>query len=255
MDATGDIKLYGVYEWMEEEWVSLGSVPATQDSVYTFLAHTYKDSTNMGIYWSKFYISAHSTDPLVYFNSQPDSGYSIDNLAPQAPEGLAVISQVNEYPVELRWNRNSEKDINYYCVYKEDEKIATIIDTTFIDSDVLDGEYVYKITAVDFNGNESGFSESVSEETELPTEFSLSQNYPNPFNPSTVIEFALPTSGNVSLKVFNSLGEEVAELVNTEMVAGYHSVNFDASNLSSGIYFYRITADNFIQAKKMLLLR
>ncbi|MDA3862175.1 MAG: T9SS type A sorting domain-containing protein [Melioribacteraceae bacterium] len=261
MDATGDIKLYGVYEWMEEEWVSLGSVPATQDSVYTFLAHTYKDSTNMGIYWSKFYISAHSTDPLVYFNSQPDSGYSIDNLAPQAPEGLAVISQVNEYSVELRWNRNSEKDINYYCVYKEDEKIATIIDTTFIDSDVLDGEYVYKITAVDFNGNESGFSESVSavvgveDETELPTEFSLSQNYPNPFNPSTVIEFALPTSGNVSLKVFNSLGEEVAELVNTEMVAGYHSVNFDASNLSSGIYFYRITADNFIQAKKMLLLR
>ena len=96
----------------------------------------------------------------------------------------------------------------------------------------------------------------------LPTEYSLSQNYPNPFNPSTVIEFALPTNGNVSLKVFNSIGEEVAELVNQEMNAGYHSVNFNAStssatatNLSSGIYFYRISAGHFVKTNKMILLR
>ncbi len=90
---------------------------------------------------------------------------------------------------------------------------------------------------------------------QLPTEFSLSQNYPNPFNPSTEIDFALPSNSNVSLKVFNSLGEEVAELVNREMTVGYHSVNFDASNLSSGIYFYRINVGSFVQTNKMILVK
>jgi len=94
-----------------------------------------------------------------------------------------------------------------------------------------------------------------SDFTEIPKEFSLSQNYPNPFNPSTVIEFALPTSGNVSLKVFNSIGEEVAELINSEMNAGNYSIKFDAKNMSSGIYFYRITSGNFTQTNKMLLLK
>ena len=95
----------------------------------------------------------------------------------------------------------------------------------------------------------------IDNEIQLPTEYSISQNYPNPFNPSTVIEFALPTSGNVSLKVFNSIGEEVAELVNKELNAGYHSVNFNSSNLSSGIYFYRISSGTFVQTNKMILLR
>ncbi|MBU0558454.1 MAG: T9SS type A sorting domain-containing protein [Bacteroidetes bacterium] len=94
-----------------------------------------------------------------------------------------------------------------------------------------------------------------SENEPLPNDFILYQNYPNPFNPSTVIEFALPETGNVSLKVFNSIGEEVAELVNNEMIAGYHSINFDASSLTSGIYFYRITTGNFTQTNKMILLR
>ena len=89
----------------------------------------------------------------------------------------------------------------------------------------------------------------------MPSKYLLSQNYPNPFNPSTVIEFSLPQKANVSLKVFNSLGQEVAELINSEMFAGYHSVNFNATNLSSGIYFYRITSGNFTQTNKMLLLK
>jgi len=89
----------------------------------------------------------------------------------------------------------------------------------------------------------------------LPKEYSLSQNYPNPFNPSTVIEFAMPTSGYVTLKVFNSLGQEVAELINKEMNAGNHSINFNASNLSSGIYFYRISAGKFTETKKMILIQ
>lgn len=93
------------------------------------------------------------------------------------------------------------------------------------------------------------------EHVELVTEYSLLQNYPNPFNPSTVIEFNIPNNGNVSLKVFNILGQEVAELLNNEIAAGYHKINFDGTNLSSGIYFYRIFAGDFVKTNKMLLIK
>lgn len=96
---------------------------------------------------------------------------------------------------------------------------------------------------------------SVEGDEVIPTEFSLSQNYPNPFNPTTSIKFGLPKESNVTLRVFNILGEEVATLVNKVMPAGFHTVNFDASKLSSGLYIYRIEADNFVQVKKMMLMK
>jgi hypothetical protein len=91
--------------------------------------------------------------------------------------------------------------------------------------------------------------------TEIPTEFSLSQNYPNPFNPSTTISYGLPNASNVSLKIYNILGEQVASLVNKVMPAGYHTVNFDASKLASGMYIYRLEAGSFVQVKKMMMLK
>ena len=89
----------------------------------------------------------------------------------------------------------------------------------------------------------------------VPDKFSLKQNYPNPFNPSTKIKYTLVSKAFVILKVFNVLGKEVATIVNSEQDAGSYSVDFDASNLKSGVYFYRIDTGNFIETKKMLLLR
>ncbi|HTR80990.1 MAG TPA: T9SS type A sorting domain-containing protein [Bacteroidota bacterium] len=89
----------------------------------------------------------------------------------------------------------------------------------------------------------------------IPTTFSLHQNYPNPFNPSTKISFDLPQSGNVSLKVFNILGQEVASLVDSKMAAGTHEVTFDASKLSSGVYIYRLSSGSTFASKKMMLLK
>ena len=89
----------------------------------------------------------------------------------------------------------------------------------------------------------------------VPSEFSLSQNYPNPFNPSTKINFTLPESGLVTLKVFNVLGQEVAELINEDMKPGNYNVDFDASELSSGLYVYQITAGTFSSSKKMMLMK
>lgn len=90
----------------------------------------------------------------------------------------------------------------------------------------------------------------------LAENYSLSQNYPNPFNPSTKIEFSIPNSGNVSLKVYDILGNEVASLVNNERLsAGKYKADFNASYLSSGIYYYTIRANNFTDTKKMLLVK
>jgi hypothetical protein len=87
-----------------------------------------------------------------------------------------------------------------------------------------------------------------------PTEFKIYQNYPNPFNPKTVISYALPKAGKVELFVYNLLGQKLVELVNSEMPAGHHTINFDASNLSSGVYFYSFQAGRFTDVKKMILL-
>ncbi len=89
----------------------------------------------------------------------------------------------------------------------------------------------------------------------LPTEYTLYSNYPNPFNPSTVIRYAIPGDGFVTLKVYDMLGKEVASLVNEKQEQGIYSANFDASKLSSGVYIYKLQVNNFTAAKKMVLIR
>ncbi|MFA3783784.1 cohesin domain-containing protein [Melioribacteraceae bacterium 4301-Me] len=95
----------------------------------------------------------------------------------------------------------------------------------------------------------------VDGQAELPTKYELMQNYPNPFNPTTTIQFALPKESHVKLTVFNVLGQEVAVLIDRTMGAGYHTVNFNATNLNTGMYLYKIEAGNFVSIKKMLLIK
>jgi hypothetical protein len=94
---------------------------------------------------------------------------------------------------------------------------------------------------------------SVEDENPVVDNFYLAQNYPNPFNPSTKINFGLKKAGEVEISVYNILGNKVATLVNGFKSAGNHSVSFDASNLSSGIYFYKIVTNGFVQTRKMIL--
>jgi hypothetical protein len=89
----------------------------------------------------------------------------------------------------------------------------------------------------------------------VPTAYALDQNFPNPFNPSTKINYSLPVEGFVTLDVYNSIGQKVATLVNETKTAGNYTVNFDASDLTSGIYFYKINAGSFTETKKMILLK
>ena len=91
--------------------------------------------------------------------------------------------------------------------------------------------------------------------TQIPNEYKLSQNYPNPFNPVTKINFALPKSGLVTMMVYDILGREVARLVNETKQAGSYSVDFNASNLTSGVYFYRLEVNGYVDTKKMTLIK
>ena len=125
---------------------------------------------------------------------------------------------------------------------------------SFTDENLLEGSYSYRLKQVDLDGTYE-FSNIVNVDITTPIEFELSQNYPNPFNPSTSIKFSIPEGSQVSLKIYNSLGQEIKTLVNRFMEAGVHTVNFNAVDLNSGMYFYRLNAGEFTQVRKMTLIK
>ena len=129
----------------------------------------------------------------------------------------------------------------------------------YVDNSALSGKYYYRLKQVDFDGTYS-YSKTIEADLGLPKNYALDQNYPNPFNPSTTIRFAIPTNAKVSIKLYNTLGQEVKNLFKSEVNAGVHETLFNAANLSSGIYFYRIEAQgndgsSFTATKRMLLLK
>ena len=125
---------------------------------------------------------------------------------------------------------------------------------SFIDDNPdLSGTFEYRLKQIDNNGNFK-YSQIVTV-TSLPTKFELWQNFPNPFNPTTTIQYSIPKAEHVTLKVYDELGKEVTTLVNENKEAGQYRVNFNGSNLASGIYFYRMTAGDFTEVKKLMLLK
>ncbi len=112
----------------------------------------------------------------------------------------------------------------------------------------------YRLRQIDLNGTFE-YSAEITINNTVPLAFGLKQNFPNPFNPSTQINFTVPVTSNVQLKVFDTNGSEVATLVNQSKAAGTYAVEFNASNLASGIYYYTITAGSFSTTKKMILMK
>ena len=125
---------------------------------------------------------------------------------------------------------------------------------TFTDKNPVGGsKFVYRLKQIDSDGK---FEYSDEVEIEMvPDKFELFQNYPNPFNPVTNIKFALPKTTKVAINVYNLLGEKVATLLNEDKEAGFYNIQFDASNFSSGVYIFRLATEDFIQTKKMTLIK
>jgi len=171
--------------------------------------------------------------------------------------------------LNLTWTDNSSTETGFYLERKDGDGSSFIIHKilgpnliSFSDSNLTPGQYyAYRLKA--FTGIvESNYSNefeivivSINSEIGIPNKFELFQNYPNPFNPSTQISYQLPENSFVNLVVYNIIGQKVAELVNQEKTSGKYSVKFDASNLPSGVYIYKLQAGEFSSVKKMLLTK
>jgi len=210
--------------------------------------------------------SGFSTETSATFNAP-------DTIAPAKPTNLVATHKIDN--VELTWDANSEDDFSHYLIYKgaiqnftpsQYTLLANVAENLYNDEAIVDYRVYYKIAAVDISGNVSEYSDETSilvginDENTTITKYALEQNYPNPFNPSTVIRYSIPTDvrgemQEVRLKVYNILGNEVATLVNAQKSAGNYSVNFDASKLSSGIYFYTLSSGKFKETKKMIFIK
>jgi hypothetical protein len=130
---------------------------------------------------------------------------------------------------------------------------------SYTDQPVNSGTYFYKLKQIDFDGSFT-YSDIAEVEVSLPTDFSLEQNYPNPFNPATTLEFSLPADAQVKIRVYNLVAEKVAEVTNKDYTAGNHKIEFNASQLTSGVYLYRIDAVDvsgkiYNSVRKMTLLK
>jgi hypothetical protein len=124
----------------------------------------------------------------------------------------------------------------------------------YTDKNLENGKYSYRLKQVDLSGSYS-YSNIAEVEVKVPAKFGLNQNYPNPFNPTTTISYEVAKETNVSLKVYDIIGNEIATLVNEAKPAGTYQVIFDASNLSNGVYLYKIQAGNFSATKKLILMK
>jgi hypothetical protein len=204
-------------------------------------------------------------------NSGSQGNFSIVRITADDPVPVELISfsaSTSGKNVLLEWTtatelNNSGFEVQRRMIDSEYEAVGFVAgsgstseqrDYLFSDVNVPDGKYFYRLKQIDFNGV-FDFSNEIEVEVNAPAEFSLDQNYPNPFNPSTTINYSIAEPTLVKIAVYNLLGQEVALVVNEFKEAGQHNVNFNASALTSGAYFYTIETPQFKQTKKMLLAK
>ncbi|MBP1648983.1 MAG: Fibronectin type domain protein [Bacteroidetes bacterium] len=202
--------------------------------------------------------------------------YGASGLPVQISSMTAV--QKHEGSVELRWTTLSETQNYGFQVERSAEAMGGFVPlangfvaghgTTvephtyeYIDATAGVASWYYRLNQIDLDGS-SHYTDAIRvqfatgiEEGGTPAAFSLAQNYPNPFNPATRIDYRLPMASHVRLLVFNSLGQQVATIVDGEVAAGSHQVEFDAARLAGGVYFYRIQAGAYVETRRLVVLK
>ncbi|MFZ2325048.1 MAG: T9SS type A sorting domain-containing protein [Ignavibacteriaceae bacterium] len=222
-------------------------------------------------------IVSYNSSTKEYILNIQTSAMGVLTLKPSKPQNFRLRGTSYNHPV-LVWEGNIESDIAGYNIYRsenggEPQMIGYVPQTsgkTFTDytanTSIPSDHYDYTIKAKDNSALLSVASDKVSVMALAPklnlgngelvlAEYALKQNYPNPFNPSTLINYSIKEDGFVKIKVYNILGSEIVELVNETKEIGYHSVEFNASNLPSGVYIYTLQVNEFSGSNKMLLLK
>lgn len=184
--------------------------------------------------------------------------FTLENINGEVIIKWQTATETNNSGFEVQRNEklNHASQLEWEKVTFVDGRGTTAEVTNYICSDKVEkpGTYFYRLKQIDFDGTMS-YSQEIEVDVNGPAKFALLQNYPNPFNPSTTIRFTLPVITDLVIAVYNSLGEKVSDLFKGEMEVGYHEVKFDASNLSSGVYFYRFESKEFVDVKKMVLTK
>jgi hypothetical protein len=236
-----------------------GKVLFTGQNIAEYLEISYPDFLHdfVGIDWTK---NASVLTKHAYGVDGDLFGSFINDIRINGNNGASnqisadVISPTGSFNISLTYNTDGTNPAGGWITKQNNGKIFFL---GFGFEGINDNESTVSRTQVMnsiFNWFE--ITTDVEDENEtLPLDYSLYQNYPNPFNPATKITFTLPSTNFVSVKVFNLLGEEVVQLLNEEKTAGKYSVEFDASKLSSGIYFYKLDAGKFSETKKMMFLK
>lgn len=228
-------------------------------------------SENSGVAGDIFGVSMVNSNAATIVGANGSILSSMDVTLPV--ELVSFGADINNGQVILKWTTSTETNNRGFEIQRKSTKsnfakigfiegrgtTTKANNYSYIDLNRLDGDYFYRLKQIDYDGSYK-FSKTIEVHLNVPSKFSLSQNYPNPFNPSTKINFELAANSKVTLKVFNILGQEVATLISKELTAGSHSINFNASALTSGIYFYSMTAkgeegSKYTSTKKMILMK
>jgi hypothetical protein len=236
-------------------------------------------SGNINLKGAGVLISGYDKDYSGLFTRpDPPSLGGIENDNPLPVTLSSFSSNISGRNVKLKWTTASEINNAGFEVERIQssefgiqnwEKIGfvsgkgtvnTPTNYSFEDRNLQTGKYKYRLKQIDANGNYEYFNLNGDVEVGVPTKYNMSQNYPNPFNPTTKIDFDLPFNSRVILIIYDLSGREIKRLLNNEMqAAGFYTVMFDGSGISSGVYFYRIAAESgtnkFIETKKMVFLK
>ncbi len=254
-------------------WTWVATVPAIQQDTYIANIPTAADSATSGANHTVFVMTAHTTTPSVWYVGEPDSGYSLDNIAPAVPTSFAVVYNTGSGN-QLSWDPCPDDDFQYFNIYRSSdpnfvpspsELVHSATETNWADPEYDGWPVYYKVTALDFVENESdpAGAETVTAVAEpvIPQTYGLYPNVPNPFNPTTAIRYDVPAGGGVvTLQIYNVSGALIRTLLDGPQTAGQKTITWNGRDnrgrdVASGVYFYRMTGPGFADTRKMVLLQ
>jgi hypothetical protein len=206
-------------------------------------------TANSGSYGNFSIVRINADDPVPVELSSFTASVNGNNVLLE----WSTATEINNYGFEIeRRSINSEYDVAGFVAGSG--TTTEIRNYVYNDDQIADGKYIYRLKQLDFDGSFE-YSNEIEVEVISVNVYSLEQNYPNPFNPATTINYSIAEAGQVKIAVYNLLGQEIKSLVIEFKEAGRHTISFDASDLTSGAYFYTIETSQFRQTRKMLLAK
>jgi len=231
----------GLNEWTENQFTP-------KQARYVKLLLLSNSENNLATVWE--------TEVWGYSNPTPVElvSFTANVLNNQIHLNWSTASEINNKGFEVH---RSKEGINQVIGYVEGKGSSSEVNSySFTDESELEsGRYSYRLKQIDYDGTSEYSDEARVEIVEKVKEYALLQNYPNPFNPITKIRFHLPEEEDVLLTVYNSVGEQVANLVKGRLTSGSHEIEFNAGDFASGVYFYQLNAGNYTDIKKMIVMR